>query len=360
MKSENRLTYLDMAKGFGILLVVLGHLEYISHPVRVWLVSFHMPLFFFISGILVRYKKEDKTDWGILVKKKCRSILLPYACFSLCYLLIDIMCLLLFDDKMTGTLLLSHLTDSVTFYGVSVLWFLVAAFVGELLFLFLIKHLSFRMITLAAVLSVLFVYGISLHLPTWEAALLSCLPALTAMHVGVSLFRGMMAFAFLTAGYGLSSFITKEQGFSASQLWTGIFLSAITVFLSQINGGVDLRFLIFHNILLYVVCAITGTIGVIFICKNIKPLKAAAYYGRNSLIVMVTHLDFYLMYLAVVIAFALDRYVTRAKLYIFCLCVIIVVFSAEFIIIELVNRYFYFMLGRKRPAAGMKNEKGTI
>ena len=45
-----RIRYFDMAKGLGIILVVLGHIEYISDELRAWISSFHMPLFFILSG----------------------------------------------------------------------------------------------------------------------------------------------------------------------------------------------------------------------------------------------------------------------------------------------------------------------
>lgn len=43
---QKRLDYLDMAKGIGIFLVILGHIEYIQEDTLKWISSFHMPLFF--------------------------------------------------------------------------------------------------------------------------------------------------------------------------------------------------------------------------------------------------------------------------------------------------------------------------
>ena len=61
--SSRREAWLDGLKGFGILLVILGHVlsGYLDawtfpeaygsfYPVRTWIYSFHMPLFFLISG----------------------------------------------------------------------------------------------------------------------------------------------------------------------------------------------------------------------------------------------------------------------------------------------------------------------
>ena len=50
---NNRIEFLDISKGIGIILVVLGHsLNTIDLPGR-WIYSFHMPFFFYISGVLL-------------------------------------------------------------------------------------------------------------------------------------------------------------------------------------------------------------------------------------------------------------------------------------------------------------------
>lgn len=53
---QNRIAYIDALRGFAILLVIVGHLiqfnysSGIENPIFNIIYSFHMPLFFFISG----------------------------------------------------------------------------------------------------------------------------------------------------------------------------------------------------------------------------------------------------------------------------------------------------------------------
>lgn len=47
--SAKRVKWIDTVKGFGILLVVLEHV-YRYNAVSVWITSFHMPMFFILSG----------------------------------------------------------------------------------------------------------------------------------------------------------------------------------------------------------------------------------------------------------------------------------------------------------------------
>ena len=50
---QKRVQYIENAKGIGILLVVLGHNDMNAyHPtLHRFIYAFHMPLFFFLSGI---------------------------------------------------------------------------------------------------------------------------------------------------------------------------------------------------------------------------------------------------------------------------------------------------------------------
>ena len=67
MTMKKRVQYIDIAKGIGILLVVLGHNDLNAyHPMlHRFIYAFHMALFFFLSGIFFNPKRDFKT----LVKK---------------------------------------------------------------------------------------------------------------------------------------------------------------------------------------------------------------------------------------------------------------------------------------------------
>ena len=69
---ENRIQWVDMAKGYGIILVIFGHL----HPkyIVTWIYSFHMPLFFFLSG----YCFHVRTPFKDFLKRKISTMIIPY------------------------------------------------------------------------------------------------------------------------------------------------------------------------------------------------------------------------------------------------------------------------------------------
>lgn len=69
---------IDITKGIAILLVVVGHQRDIPDLLRSTIFSFHMPLFFIISGLY--YKKRSYVDQ---IRKDTGRLLMPYAftCF---------------------------------------------------------------------------------------------------------------------------------------------------------------------------------------------------------------------------------------------------------------------------------------
>jgi fucose 4-O-acetylase-like acetyltransferase len=75
-----RLLTIDVARGIGILLVVIGHNALFrdsAHALYEAIYLFHMPLFFFVSGVTFRL-----TSAGEAVRKRARALLVPYFLMS--------------------------------------------------------------------------------------------------------------------------------------------------------------------------------------------------------------------------------------------------------------------------------------
>ncbi len=72
---KKRIDWIDMAKGYGMLAVIIAHL--CTGPLNLWIYTFHMPLFFFLSG----YVFTNKDSFPDFIKKKAKGLLVPY--FSL-------------------------------------------------------------------------------------------------------------------------------------------------------------------------------------------------------------------------------------------------------------------------------------
>lgn len=69
---EKYIPWIDVAKGIGIILVVIGHCMF---PLHILIDSFHMPLFFVIAGLTLNVKSSPFA----FLKKKIKRIMLPFA-----------------------------------------------------------------------------------------------------------------------------------------------------------------------------------------------------------------------------------------------------------------------------------------
>lgn len=86
----NRIEYIDELRGFAILLVVAGHLIqynsfFINNPAFEFIYSFHMPLFFAISGYVTEKVTSitNVSQYAGFIKRKFISIALPLLTWSI-------------------------------------------------------------------------------------------------------------------------------------------------------------------------------------------------------------------------------------------------------------------------------------
>ena len=83
-----RIEWIDTAKGIGIILVIIGHIIPFNNPVCKLIFSFHMPLFFFLSGIT--YNEKRYTSFKLLLKNKARTLIVPFIITALITIAVNI------------------------------------------------------------------------------------------------------------------------------------------------------------------------------------------------------------------------------------------------------------------------------
>lgn len=74
--SSTRRPELDVAKGFALFLVVYAHILHSTSRLSCWIFMFHMPAFFFLSGMTYRPEKYKST--GHFLTDKWRKRIVPY------------------------------------------------------------------------------------------------------------------------------------------------------------------------------------------------------------------------------------------------------------------------------------------
>ena len=76
---NKRLQYIDIAKGIAMICIILGHMG--NANINRVVFTFHVPIFFFITGYFI----SDKCEVNIFVRNKVRTLIIPYliTCFAI-------------------------------------------------------------------------------------------------------------------------------------------------------------------------------------------------------------------------------------------------------------------------------------
>lgn len=344
---EKRLDYIDMVKGIGIILVVIGHSTYVSENTLTWLASFHMPLFFIISGILFSHKNACCEPFPAYAKKRFCGMMIPYFWFSLIYIGVDYYYLYAHPELIDQAFINSAILQAVSLFGISVLWFLPAIFMGELCLYGLVKRCPGWLL---AFLGILFVWVPVLG-KKWIETSLNMEEMLFMTWLGnllLALLRVFPAVVFLLIGYGSYYLLEKVQKKPVWEILTGVACLLLNVAVAFANGRVDMHYLVFNNLFYYYLGACSAALGLILICRNCKKLWLLAFLGSNSLIVMLTHLDCQLMSTAIRFAAGMNQFIPRAKDLMFLVNLYGALLIGELVLIVLINRVGFFLIGRKK------------
>ncbi len=125
---------LDVAKGLALLSVVLGHVIPLHGTFSNWIFSFHMPVFFFLTGMT--FRPEKYADFGALLKDKWKKRIIPYFIivfvgFVICMLRPSYRAPVLNDGWKYQLLWIFYYARPMNLY-IGQAWYLVALFMAEL------------------------------------------------------------------------------------------------------------------------------------------------------------------------------------------------------------------------------------
>lgn len=268
-----RFKEIDILKGIGIVLMIMGHQYYGDHFDK-WIHAFHMPIFFIISGFLYHSQKSIRE----FVYKRVKTLLIPYLFFAgVHFFLISLKTIISGETVESLYMFLYHIfwinTEGVPICGA--IWFLTALFFVNIFYLLIDKYIKNIMLKSVCVL---FTAIAGMTLPTYGYRLPL---ALDVAFVGVGLFF---------AGTILRNMYEKFQFLNIFKMSLvggfGIVLCYITI---SINASVNMRLGMYGNDFLFFFNAILMTIALYFlICivgkSNCLLIKELSYIGKNSIV----------------------------------------------------------------------------
>jgi fucose 4-O-acetylase-like acetyltransferase len=334
---QNRLPYLDVAKGIAIWLMIVGH-QYVSDQAHLYIYSFHMPLFFFISGMFFR----NNNSFFQNLESAVRGLLIPYLFFSLlnlaiCWISPYLHPELYYNMKgvdiiraaFNGIFIGTDMVTSTSFLPLGPLWFLVALFVIKVFcsgIASLIKKNEYVWATVSVVVSIILYFIITVPVYSLRSA--------------------MMAVPFYVAGFMLRRIDFQNLRF---KIWILLALVVCFVYMVPLNGKCESDGAFYGNwMILYYFNAMMGILIVIILSSylsNIWGGHLMEKIGRNTLAILGIH-RFFAIPIQVVCVSLLGYDVMKSTLYI--IIVPIVVIIASLYAANPISRYVPFAVGKRR------------
>lgn len=293
--AQKRLTWVDVTKGFLMILVVIGHYPgELNFPFIKYIYWFHMPAFFLLSGIFFKEIKDNQ-DTKVTIKKRFMQLMVPYLFFlfiitavrysmelalgnfELSWYLQDLWKLVIGGRFVRGA------------YGV--FWFVTTLFFTYLLFIWMTKYLS-----RVKQIMLLVIFYIVAHLESILAMhVINGTPAEAAQTIPMlwNLDVVFMAIVYFSLGY------------YAKSIWMNIKLSWIFGALLVVFGAIaadyiglidyhlSMKFLRYDHLVLDLVIPMAFIIVILGIFQRlttILPLEWLAKVEKHSIAIMYLHI----------------------------------------------------------------------
>lgn len=278
--NRERKNVIDILKGIGIFLMVFDHVGWGS-VIHTYIQSFHMPLFFIVSGYLWHEKPLT-----ICVKKRIQKLLVPYILYGLFYLipwkLWNQFGLVYSDYRESILAVLFFPNNNVGMSMVSPLWFLICMFWTDILYSLVNKIVNRKWIKciVIAIIAIIGTFFSSLDLSMLP---LSIEPVATAL-----------------VFYFVGDCLKERSELVNLTLRNTSLLFIVSVVFVFCNNCIDMRSARYHIVPLYFLNGILGTVIYWNIANYISMMK-----GKVAEIIKGT-----LMYLSInsIVFLAMNRF----------------------------------------------------
>ena len=359
--SRKRILWVDNAKAFGIIAVFFGHIIeqiFLSYSPKAhlqfkFIYSFHIPLFFILSGFFARL---HDLSFRSFLKNKFLSRIVPVIFFSVLSLPMYMLSVRDFDIKhlMAQAALLLIGIPQFNF----VIWFLVCLFTVEIINFFLFPFLHSTRTRIISGILVFYCIG---WLLSWKTQLNFHVMQISKIWC---IQQAVMAYSFYLFGYYI---YRSEAIFEKMNSYVNVMvvsISALILFFSfNLNNGpfyqdthqvVIVAKAIYGNPFFFPLTAIAGSLFVISFSKLVPESRTLIFLGRNTLTLM--GLNGMLLFVNKNLVLSVITYISDSSVSIFVLSAILTAVSVVVCvpIVLLLNKYLPQLTG----APGLKGTAG--
>lgn len=336
MKKE-RVVWIDTTKVFMMFLVILGHTNMSKNVVK-WIYSFHMPIFFILSGAAYGISQKRKhMKYYQYIAHRAKGLLLPY--FTLSFLMLPIWYI---SFKILGTseytILMKikgiFISNSVIVSSpVNATWFFTTLFLVTIVYFFIERFYNYNIWKVSLVISFISVigfyfsatYGRNFSFP-WH---------MNVVPIGL-LFFGFGVW-FISYYKSILEFMGKNKNLYA------IGFLIIGSVAATINKRISLHVNAYRNVGLFLISSFFISIGIILLFMYIPQNKVVQYLASCSMIIIAVHcpiLRFLEQFSDITKQFTISHPILTA----------IFLYVTSIIIASIIKFCFPFLIGEKYPA----------
>lgn len=328
-KRSQRISEIDVMKGLGIILMILQHCLAndsdtggVSNNISIAILSFHMPFFFFCSGLVSKSGDIKK------ILNKATTLVSPVILYGLFNILL--WCILTacgFEEKYQYLCFAGFWFPLCIFY-ISILDVLVYKVYKKL-------QNTFK-ISISAILFQVIVASISF--------VLGSINALRVVGVENNIAITVVGYAFYLIGRILIVFINRLRAFSFGYkrivfAGCGIVLFLVLFHTSRNNTPVYMYISDYGSTIWFLLNSLIGINALTLVSLSIKKNKVLEFLGQNSLIILFTHFPVHRI-IILVLKYAVESHFILSLVACFITVVI------EYGIINVINKKFEWLSGK--------------
>lgn len=319
-----RYNYIDVIKGILILIVILHHIiglmnnyGYIIVNLEKLYVPFFMPAFFVVTGFCSNFNKPK----DIFLKTEIKRLLIP----AVVFFVINRFNIMVIDGDLTWYNTLKWIAK-LFIYGGS--WFLIALLVSKVIFFLLNSKFDNQK-------CMIFAFG-------------GLLLASFAHWIGVFevwyLWHALGLLIFLSVGQQLKEKHITFKHFIISTIVYSCYVIALIIYDIHLPRITSVFSMYPWEIIHFFVGAVSGTIIVWYVGRLISKNRVLEYFGKNSLIVFVTHWIILKAIVAIVVHYNINLIMSP---YVFLIVAFVGICAICAGMVELINtRYLKWMIGK--------------
>lgn len=293
-RHTNRDELIDVEKGIGILLVLIGHIPNLSSSITHFIFAFHMPLFVFLSGIYFSTKRFINN---------IRRLFYVYLKYSISLSLIYVFFMRLIRSKIPGGLvgiMRSIIMGGGAPYRIEAspaMWFLIS--------LIIVEFIAFLFQPLNNVTKLFFAF-----------LLISFALLCNGLSIDIffNILPSFILFPFFLIGNVYGKKINERIDYSSS-FFLVLTLTLVLFYVEKCNDLVNIfRMQYGNSIILYYVASFIGIVLIRCICSILSSCivvrRILAWFGRNTIPFMCTHQFVYLLIDNILSDFMNNHYVS--------------------------------------------------